>query len=603
MSLALLRKELREHGLVLGAVLLLDALGLASILNDAARHGGRFTGLQRFFAIFGTLTAVVLGNRLVVREYTGRTQLFLEALPLSRARVLLTKWLLGAFALLGVAASAVALNLWWQSSERIEAIDAARAFSRGALFLLCVWAFCFLAGLLGRVRLAAWLLVGSFYGASNTMGFDATRLPPATLVGEALGLSRAWPSGAELATTLAVVAVGLLGAAALALLKEGALAQALGQKASSREFVFILTSFVGLGVLADQLKAERKQPPFALQGAATVDTPLVPVAVMPTGDFPEEEAQALAERLAARFEGLGEALELPRQSGAWVLPQSGLDREVTLRGALSDSDGIVLQANVAAPSFEVPMLQAEFVHALLAEHTRNRALREDRHWFLDGFSHWWVARGDPDRLALQVQRAAATPEPITAAQLTRWEETEDALGDALSSARAHLVLEALARSRGEAAVLALARSAFQRPQGDARAWLFDRGLEGLLAREGLNLVGLAADAEALRQHGAAEPFAGTATLSQRALGGRQVELSVSLEGLPPGAPWRAFLLQLQPWEGAVLPERRQRFDAFTPQLVLPVPVSSGDRVLVQVELDDEALGCARRVFSQRVDIL
>jgi hypothetical protein len=150
-------------------------------------------------------------------------------------------------------------------------------------------------------------------------------------------------------------------------------------------------------------------------------------------------------------------------------------------------------------------------------------------------------------------------------------------------------------------VLSLARAFFRRPPGDLRAWLFDRGLDGLLAREGLNLVGLAADAESLRaQAPAAPPFTGTATLSQRSLGGRQVELSVAVEGLPAEAPWRVFLLQLQPWEGPVLPERRQRFDAFTPSLVLPVPVASGDRVLVQVELDDEALGCPRRIFSQRV---
>jgi hypothetical protein len=174
------------------------------------------------------------------------------------------------------------------------------------------------------------------------------------------------------------------------------------------------------------------------------------------------------------------------------------------------------------------------------------------------------------------------------------------LGDPLASARAHLVVEALARSRGEEGVLELGRAFFRRPPKDMRAWLFDPGLDALLARQGLTLEGLAAGAERLRTQMRAPPFAARATLSQRSLGGRQVELSLAVEGLPAETTWRAFLLELQPWEGAVMPERRQRFDAFTPNLVLPVPVASGDRVLVQVELDDEALGCPRRIFSQRV---
>jgi hypothetical protein len=72
MKLALVRKEVREHWLVLGSVLAVDAFMLLGMLIRAGEKAGRFTGLVQFVESLGALTALVAANRFFVREYAGR---------------------------------------------------------------------------------------------------------------------------------------------------------------------------------------------------------------------------------------------------------------------------------------------------------------------------------------------------------------------------------------------------------------------------------------------------------------------------------------------------------------------------------------------------
>ncbi|MGZ3458778.1 MAG: hypothetical protein ACXU86_09750, partial [Archangium sp.] len=91
MSGALLRKEWREHR---GSWLLLHVLFVLLLvlllLAEAqyAEKGSLFELLRVPSVLLATAGALFVAHRLVVREYGQRTQLFLEALPLSRARIL-----------------------------------------------------------------------------------------------------------------------------------------------------------------------------------------------------------------------------------------------------------------------------------------------------------------------------------------------------------------------------------------------------------------------------------------------------------------------------------------------------------------------------------
>jgi ABC-type transport system involved in multi-copper enzyme maturation permease subunit len=157
MSLPLLRKEAREHGAVFVATAAIGAVALFAVLNVAANTGGRFVGLARFLLTIGPLLAFVLANRLLVREYTGRTQFFLETLPIGRARAFATKWLLGCGLMLLATGLAWVVTLRFARRTEVLASDAAiGVLWCAAAFSVAVWSFAALAGMLGRYRYIAW---------------------------------------------------------------------------------------------------------------------------------------------------------------------------------------------------------------------------------------------------------------------------------------------------------------------------------------------------------------------------------------------------------------------------------------------------------------
>jgi len=141
MSLALVRKELGEHGWVLTIALAFDALALTAV-SAAAADVGRMAAVVRFAAVAGPLNALVVANRLFAREYGGRTQLFLEVLPISRARVFATKWLLGCgFIALTTLAAWWATLSWQRRVEVISLPDALGVLLATFAGSLGYWAF------------------------------------------------------------------------------------------------------------------------------------------------------------------------------------------------------------------------------------------------------------------------------------------------------------------------------------------------------------------------------------------------------------------------------------------------------------------------------
>src|SRR5262249_13588783 len=130
------------------------------LLEAAARTGGRFVGLARFLLTIAPLLALVVANRLLVREYTGRTQFFLETLPIGRARAFATKWLLGCALLLLTAWLAWAATLGFvRSTEVLASADARGGWLSAVVYCFTIWSFAGLAGMLGRYRYIVWAAV------------------------------------------------------------------------------------------------------------------------------------------------------------------------------------------------------------------------------------------------------------------------------------------------------------------------------------------------------------------------------------------------------------------------------------------------------------
>lgn len=602
MSLAVVRKELREHGGVLALAWLLCLLTLLGLMQTSASQGGRFEALRVFELSLGTLLALVLSNRLLAREYAARTQLFLEILPVSRARVFATKWLLGAA--LFLATTALAWAAFFFSARRSEAIalrDAAATLGSVALYALTLWSFAALAGMLGRYRYVAWILAvfGILLGM-NATGIGMQQLPVMRLLADDVVMARPELSAADLLIPAAVSGGCIGSAAVLALRGSGAIASMLAQRMTAREVSFIIISIVAILAVVSTLEPKPVKPKFALRGAQPVSAGRSTVVVLPTRDFDADAAAVLANIVMNDVDTLSAALGLRTAPAIAILPQQGLDPDVMQRAALSASDGIVLKTAANAPQ---DMLRVLVLHSLLSDHTRGRGLKEDRHALLDGMAAYWPVHKQATLRANWWMRAASVPRRLDAQALSQWSQTVEELGDCVSQSVAFALVEVMAAELSGARLLQLMQRVFARPHDDARV-LFEPSPQELLAAAGLSWQLLADKLEAARQRAQrthAEQLQRrpdiAASLSWREDRKRGLTVEVSVRGTP---AYRVLYTQLGPWTGDV--GNLARLDVRSERAVLPISPPHGARVLAAVEADDDILGCPVRVLARRVTL-
>jgi len=603
MSGALLRKELSEHGAVLGVTALLAALVLFALLVQAESElGGRFVGLTRFSMLFGFLIPIVLANRLLVREYAGRTQLFLETLPLGRARAFATKWLLGC-----VLSMLTAVLAWAWTVETIvetEALglrDALAPLPAVLTFWFTAWCFASMAGMLGRYRYVVWAIAALLVVVLESVtGMSPAEAPVLRLLGSDVQMGRALPEPSAFAVALGIALVSLAGAAALALIGSGAMPSALAQRMTARERVFVLVGIVAAATLSAVLERSPELPPFEIADGERVEGRHVRVGVMPTADFDAARARSLAHILADDADSLIDALSLEVEPAIFVLPQQGLDRDRMQRASLSGSKGVVIRIASDAPLDRVRALVG---HALIVDSTRGRALREDRHVLLDGLSAYWALRDDADARRLWRLRAAAAGRPLREDDLALWSQTMERLGECTSLAVAFGAFEALVERLGVDAALALMADVFRTPPDDFRV-LFEAAPEARLARSGVGFAALAAQTEAAlgavrerhRELLAGRP-AVDARIEQRTDAGPGNSIEVHVDG---AERFTVHYARLRPWAGSV--GETPRLDVQGSRAVLPIAPIRGDRVFVAVEVDDAALDCPIRIAAERVTI-
>ena len=602
MKLALVRKEVREHWLVLFLVLALDAFTLFGMLLQAAQKGGRFTALVQFAQSLGTLTALVAANRIFVREYAGRTQLFLEVLPIGRARVWATKWLLGWAYIV-----ALTVGAWFAAwrrallTEVISTHDALLVLLSIGSFMFAVWSFASMAGMLGRHRYTAWIVLVTTAGIAVARGkIPFEELPAMGLLGDQVAMARGsldWPALLE-AWSLAAGFAAASGVLALA--GSGAIASTLAQRMTARERVFLfVVSVVGLFAYSAIDKRQDKLP-FTVADAIYAKNVQARVGVLRRPDIEVSAAENMAQTIAEDLDGMLRALQVAKAPPVYILPKHSLDPRVIERADLEEKDGVVLRT---APDVELSELRTRVLHDTLSNQTRGRALREDRHVLLDGFAGWWALRADPSAREQRWLRAAASPLPVSVSTLARWEESGERVGDCVADALAFATFDMLARRLGSNATWTLARSLFSRPPDDFRV-LFERSPATLLQQAGMTWSALAAETERERQAVIERHAAALAGVAQRtaAIAVEQTQkhgtrVKVSLTGSP--AYWALYTV-LGPW--ARWQSSLSRLDVRAASATLPLSAPRGSRVLVAVETDDALLQCPVRVTSKRITL-
>jgi hypothetical protein len=629
--LSLLQKELRQHGLA--SVTTLGFVAMVYVVMLLGRSSGvtQVTLLEvhaSFARLCIPLLAAVFGHRLVVTELYGRTQLFLEGLPVRRGEWMLVKAGLGLVVVLGAAFASLGISALAASGK--EALDVpflALLGVRTLVWSACVWSFFLAMGTSGRLRFFIYFSVAlGLYAVDAMTELEWRRMPPFSLVDARMALERVhWPTrdlwlSAALALGFTALATWLTG------FHEGSVSEALSRRMSQKEMV-LLACVVGAALIGiTVLEAEKTKDPYQLQGS-TVQVGKRAAVSVDAGSL-DAHAMARAAALLATLES--DVLELSSWLGLRDLPpvfvaqRANLDGRTVEHVGLTANEGLLIRANFVAPDWDAEQLRFELLARLVAQKSQERTLFEPKAWLSDGLLRWWVEQKRSTQVtSLSLLRGlwATQQEPVTAALLERWILTNERLGSDVAEGLAHTGIEVLARVRGRGAVDALARAVLGRwAPKDARALHYEsvhstpalfREATGLawpdfLARWNQELPRLRQ--EPRFQALAALPRGRVQISTQAARGAiRDVRFVVELDRpAPAGLVVSLAHYRLSAFDRGLVPKLElERQDSLWPASStrfegrLPGSYSRGDRAFLAVEIQGAPLATPLRLSAER----
>ncbi|MBL9135148.1 MAG: hypothetical protein JNK85_04740 [Verrucomicrobiales bacterium] len=611
---ALLYKEWIQHRGPLAVLMVLVGLGWTLAMLPVLARGRELVLLDQFrnfVLIYGILAASWICHRLIALEYRGRTQLFLEGLPVSRMVMVLVKYGVGVsvfLLLLGsVTLLTLALEAWRHGQEpSLAAMVALRVGAVGWFF----FNLCFVLAFAGRYRLAIWIgLLLALLAVHEFTSLRVNEVGPFGLLDQRFAFEREWPRPGALYGTLAGGTLCLIGALVLGWTREGSVAALLAESMSHREKVMVAL-VLGGGVFAVSVLDERRpKAPFDLPGAATETRPGIVVKVPWEVVDASQRARMTADHLSA----IRSFLDLPSIPPVFLVGRSDLDGRHYERGTLDQAEGVHVQANFSAADWDEQRFNAWLIREALLAATRGRSALESRRWILDGFSVWWFGSGRDQnpletdaRLALRACYGA--PQSVSRGHLARWLQFREEVGPDIAAAVAWSGLRALERRRGGDALRQVLRRALGvvRPVDGRVLWLesegaFDTALENAAGWEWQAwIAGWNEDLDASRGR-----------LSNTLAAIPTLECQVGFENLSAESRLLNYQVRFQPPDSAVgawsfLHAELPAVDVeIPPQLVqrerhgrpgdgmesLPGTISVGARIATTAALEVPALGC------------
>ncbi len=458
MTRTLIIKELRQHWVAFLLLAILLGIGVLMItwMVVTTERGSIFEALRMFLASFVVIGLLVLCNRLVVHEYQAKTQLFLEALPLTRLRMVIVKFSLGlALIVLLVTVAFAVLLVAAPPSEaltsRFVQIMAARTYA----FLMCVYAFFFLMGLMGRYRVAIYLalVIGAAF-LNGVLKLEIDRFGPIALLDGQFAYERH-----QFPTTALTVTLGLAGILAavtfvLSLIREGSVATLLAEKMSHREKVVVALLVIGF-VFACGLYDERKQKkPHDLPDAIVEsrDGIAVKVSAGPAQDV--VTGRELAKAVWTELTALQEYLGLPELPTIFVVQRRDLDADRYERAKLTGAEGVLVRANFLGQDWNRRDFLNWLIREILIKASHERLKREPRMWVLDGFPLWWAqqrtaAESQTDSQQLVMRAVYGSAAGFSKEDLQSWLRYRERVGADIAAAVAWSGLTVLERNCGE----------------------------------------------------------------------------------------------------------------------------------------------------------
>jgi hypothetical protein len=633
---ALLVKELKQHGPAVGmgtALLIVAWLVARASFAQEARTLSVLQVVSGFATFPLGAAALWLGHRLVVTEYYARTQRFVEALPIARGLLALTKAAVGLAVLELWAMLALAAGAW--AAARTEPIGArflAIMAARLGVFVFALWGAVFLFAFFGRLRVAlAGAVAALLLTLDRSTTFALERFGPFALIaGETFGFERQHPPWRALAEAAAIGVVCLAGGWALARVREGSVVEALARPLAARELSALLVVGLGGALAFASFEEERITTPPALTTEKAVRREEAPLVIA----YFDDELRVPAERLGAT---MGPTLASFRQAVGWPEPLPPVrlthapdaDPEEPERETLSPGQGLALAVNLTRAAERPTELVALVLHQLVWARTRGRAGLEPKHWLLDGFTYHFTLFGQTAAPALTAApdpwllRALAAHRivPVGVEALAAYHATAERLGDPATNALAASGWRVLEARVGRARTLALARAAFgRRGTADVRDYLHERRhpLAALFAETtGLPWEAFVADWKDTLDRIAAQPGA-AALLDQVPRGRLEVRSDGALNRVsvvgslarPPAAGTFCSLLhqRLAPFDAEIPTELLERTRFLWPEgerdfaRTVEAPYGSGERAFVALDCEPPALGFPLRLLARRVTV-
>jgi ABC-type transport system involved in multi-copper enzyme maturation permease subunit len=612
-------KELREHRWVLLMLWIAGGLALLGLSKVAKDEGSPLVAYRTMVWVFGVLSALILANRLVVREFSGRTQLFLETLPVSRVQIIAVKWLTGAV-LLGIPMTIAFAIVLHAAAEK--SLLTARFIDliaiRSASFLLFAYALAFFIGLTGRYRYVLWgALVLTAFAMDSLTQTPVAQLAPLHVGASSMVFERFELPMTDLVITWLAAAFLVAATFVLSLAAEGSLVVALSQRMSPREKVAVTVSVLAILSLVGQMEARKPKPAFKLHDAVIGGSATAPVAIGEADEVSDDAAKTLADRLSADLQGLRTYLSLTAIPTVTVLPEESIDADIFMRATLPNSDGVVLRAALGAERFNEDAFRTYSLEEVLDWFSHSRARQEDRLWLLDGFTQWWSTRDDSARQQQLRLRAAAAWQVLHGEgatiqdELHHWLVAREQLGECLSDGLAWRAASLLTEQLGANRYQELMKELFgtRLPEGGrapfleesvSRAWSqsgapplpeFADRLQAVLEHEQMQLGGQ------LKSIDLSHP-----RFSAVSMGGRVFEVHYDLgQGGTKAAAFAVRYGAISPWATELDRESLARIDANRPG-VLPNSFEQGFRIFTAIERRDSQLDCTVRLGAQRWEI-
>ncbi len=602
----LVRKEVSEHWISCAA--LLAFLSFCSLLISIyvwlLEAGSVLDGHRVFMSLFVAMAALFINHRLVTIEYRGQTQLFLEALPVTRPVMITVKLLLGWLLLTVIGL----LNLYWlafigRSDEPITSRFLALLTLRTIGYVSFVHLATFMMSMLGRYKISLYLaLFISLTVFLEVTGFELGRFGPIGLIWDRMEYENELVPWVQLRIAAAMCLGLLVVIYSLALVREGALAGMLAEKMSQREKLFITASLLtGLAMtgLADKLA---KPEPFEL-----VDMHVAQVGRIQVATSTNDE---LAQYLGEQLEAVCEYLRIEHPPKVWVTDRKDLDVHRYERGELKDQSSLLLRANVQHPKFNRLAFAAFAIHEFLDVHTQGRVRTEAKVWYWDGFGLYWLKHAQPNQDSEQARLRAAVAfhdQPLTEKTVRQWRQYRRAVGDDLAQATAAFGLATLVREVGPEAARAFFSRLFQGEVGDdlRATWFEVRNSNASLFASFTKLAyadfidrwltELSAEAKT-RENSIAALTAPTGTLTL-ARGEHKAQLHYAIESSGQTARPAISILyvRLKPFDVEPAPHQIQRFDIDNQSTSGDVDefFDQGESILATLRVFDHQLGCER----------